>query len=93
MLGYSDSEGKLAVEKFMQRYYQVVLSIRGLNDVLLQYLDEAIYRKGKAKHVAVINDRFLIRDNYLDTVEESVFKIILQRCSSYLLFWGKTTIF
>jgi [protein-PII] uridylyltransferase len=74
MLGYSDSEGKLAVEKFMQRYYQVVLSIRGLNDVLLQYLDEAIYRKGKAKHVAVINDRFLIRDNYLDTVEESVFK-------------------
>jgi len=73
MLGYSDSEGKLGVEKFMQRYYRVVLSIRELNDVLLQYLDEAIYRKGKTKKVAVINDRFLVRDNYLDTVDESVF--------------------
>ena len=73
MLGYSDSEGKLGVEKFMQRYYQVVLSIRELNDVLLQYLDEAIYRKGKTKKVAVISDRFLVRDNYLDTVDESVF--------------------
>ena len=73
MLGYSDSEGKLGVEKFMQRYYQVVLSIRELNDVLLQYLDEAIYRKGNAKNVTIINDRFLIRDNYLDTVDESVF--------------------
>ncbi|MDC0173021.1 [protein-PII] uridylyltransferase [Gammaproteobacteria bacterium] len=73
MLGYSDSEGKLGVEKFMQRYYQVVLSIRELNDVLLQYLDEAIYRKGNAKNVTIINDRFLIRDNYLDTVNESVF--------------------
>ena len=73
MLGYSDSEGKLGVEKFMQRYYQVVLSIRELNDVLLQYLDEAIYRKGNAKNVTIINDRFLIRDDYLDTVDESVF--------------------
>ena len=73
MLGYSDSEDKLGVEKFMQRYYQVVLSIRELNDVLLQYLDEAIYRKGKTKKVAVINERFLVRDDYLDTVDESIF--------------------
>ena len=73
MLGYSDSEGKLGVEKFMQRYYQVVLSIRELNDVLLQYLDEAIYRKGKANNVTIINDRFLIRDDYLDTVDETIF--------------------
>lgn len=73
MLGYSDSKDKLGVEKFMQRYYQVVLSIRELNDVLLQYLDEAIYRKGKTKKVEKINDRFLIRDNYIDTVDDDVF--------------------
>lgn len=73
MLGYSDTDDKLGVEKFMQRYYQVVLSIRELNDVLLQYLDEAIYRKGKTKKVVKINDRFLIRDNYVDTVDEDVF--------------------
>ncbi|MDG1819137.1 MAG: [protein-PII] uridylyltransferase [Porticoccaceae bacterium] len=73
MFGYTDSDGRLGVEKFMQRYYQVVMSIRELNDVLLQYLDEAIYRKNKTKSVIKINERFLIRDNYLDTTDSSVF--------------------
>ncbi len=73
LLGYSDSDGKLAVEKFMQRYYQTVLSIRELTDVLLQYLDEVIYRENKAKVVTPINDRFVIRDEYIDTVSESTF--------------------
>jgi len=72
MFGYSDSNGKLGVEKFMQRYYQTVLSIRELTDVLLQYLDEAIYRQNKTKKTVLINDRFIIRDNYLDTSHESV---------------------
>ena len=73
MFGYKDSEERLGVEKFMQRYYQVVMSIRELNEVLLQYLNEAIYRKNKTKVVTKINSRFLIRDNYLDTADESVF--------------------
>ena len=73
MFGYTDSDGRLGVEKFMQRYYQVVMSIRELNDVLLQFLDESIYRKNKTKVVKEINERFLIRDNYLDTTDSSVF--------------------
>jgi [protein-PII] uridylyltransferase len=73
MFGYSDSDGRLGVEKFMQHYYQVVMSIRELNDVLLQYLDESIYRKNKTKVVTKINERFLIRDNYLDTSASDVF--------------------
>ena len=73
MFGYSDSDGRLGVEKFMQHYYQVVMSIRELNDVLLQFLDESIYRKNKTKVVTKINERFLIRDNYLDTSASDVF--------------------
>jgi [protein-PII] uridylyltransferase len=73
MFGYTDGDGRLAVEKFMQQYYRVVMSIRELNDVLLQYLDESIYRKNKTKVVKKINERFLIRDNYLDTTDSSVF--------------------
>ena len=73
LLGYSDGNGKLAVEKFMQRYYQTVLSIRELTDVLLQYLDEAIYRKNKTKVIKQVNDRFVIRDNYLDTADDNLF--------------------
>jgi len=73
LLGYSDGNGKLAVEKFMQRYYQTVLSIRELTDVLLQYLDEAIYRKNKTKVVRQVNERFVIKDDYLDTVDDDLF--------------------
>lgn len=73
MFGYSDSETKLGVEKFMQRYYQVVLSIRELNDVLLQHLDEAVYRRGKTLKESVINQNFMLRDNYIDTVDDQVF--------------------
>ena len=73
LLGYSDSNGKLAVEKFMQRYYQTVLSIRELTDVLLLYLDEAIYKKNKTKVAKPINSRFVVRDGYLDTCSESTF--------------------
>jgi [protein-PII] uridylyltransferase len=73
LLGYTDGNGKLAVEKFMQRYYQTVLSIRELTDVLLQYLDEAIYRKNKTKAIKQVNERFVIRDNYLDTVDDDLF--------------------
>ncbi len=73
MFGYEDSPERLGVEKFMQRYYQVVMSIRELNEVLLEYLDEAIYRKNKAKVVTPINARFVVRDNDLDTTDESVF--------------------
>ncbi|MDG1081060.1 MAG: nucleotidyltransferase domain-containing protein, partial [Porticoccaceae bacterium] len=73
MFGYEDSAERLGVEQFMQRYYQVVMSIRELNEVLLKYLDEAIYRKNKVKVVTQINSRFVIRDNDLDTTGESVF--------------------
>lgn len=73
ILGYSDADGRLGIEKFMQRYYKAVLSIRELNDVLLQYLDEAIYREGKTKVVKVINKRFVLRDNFIDTSAEDIF--------------------
>ena len=73
MFGFSDSDGRLGIEKFMQHYYQVVLSIRELNDVLLQYLDEAIFRKNKAKVVTPINERFQVRDGHIDTTDENIF--------------------
>lgn len=78
LFGYTDGDGKLAVEKFMQRYYQTVLSIRELTDVLLQYLDEEIYkavkpRAAKKNALKKINDRFIVRDNYLDTVSDNTF--------------------
>ena len=73
MFGYIDSNGKLGVEKFMQRYYRTVLSIRGLTDVLHQHLDEAIYRGNKTQINKVVNERFILRDNLLDTATDTTF--------------------
>lgn len=72
LFGYQDNE-KLAVEQFMQRYYRVVLNMRELNDVLLQYLDEVILRKDKAKKIRAINERFQVRDDHIETTSDSVF--------------------
>ena len=74
MFGYKDTEKRLAVEQFMHRYYRVVLSMRELNDVLLQYLDEVILRKDKAKRVKPLNERFQVRDDYIETVDDKVFE-------------------
>ena len=73
MFGYHDTDERLGVEQFMQHYYQVVLSMRELNDVMLQYLDEVILRKDKAKNIYKLNERFQVRDEHIETVGEYIF--------------------
>ena len=73
LLGYHDSDERLGVEQFMQHYYQVVLSMRELNDVMLQYLDEVILHKDKAGKIEEINEHFQVRDHHIETVGEYVF--------------------
>ncbi|MCB1670747.1 MAG: [protein-PII] uridylyltransferase [Gammaproteobacteria bacterium] len=74
MLGYSDDDMSLAVEKLMQRYYQVVASLRELNDVLLQHLDEAILRAKEKEKLVPINKRFQIHNGYIEARNSNVFK-------------------
>ncbi len=72
--GYQDNEAQLAVEQFMHDYYQHVLSLREVNDVLLQHFDEAILRAHYAPEIEPINDRFQIRDHYMETRGPNVFR-------------------
>ena len=74
LLGYRDGEGKLGVEKFMQEYYRTVLSVRGLTDVLRQYLDEVIHRNNKDREIKSFNDRFVINGELIDTISDSIFQ-------------------
>ena len=74
LLGYEDDSNSLAVEKLMQRYYQVVASLRELNDVLLQHLDEAILRAGEKEKITTLNKRFQIRNGYIEVTDSSVFR-------------------
>ena len=73
LFGYQDQNGQLAIEQFMHEYYRVVISLRGLNDVFLQFLDEAIIKQGESACVTPINERFQLRDNFIEVTHNKVF--------------------
>jgi len=74
LFGYTDSENGLAVEQFMHKYYRAVITLRELNDVLLQFLEERIYSKGADNNITLLNDRFRLRDSYIEVTRPSVFE-------------------
>lgn len=79
--GYKDSDSHLAVEQFMHTYYRIVMALRELNDVLLQFLDEVILQRGKHLPVTTINERFQLRGN---TIEAAVTRTFTENPSALL---------
>ncbi len=73
MLGYEDASYTLAVEQMMQRYYRTVMELSRLNEMLLQQFEEAILMDPSAP-IERLNDRFAIKNGFLQTVDEKVFK-------------------
>ena len=74
LLGYQDSDAKLAVERFMQKYYRVVMGIAELTDLISQHFEEVILRSDKINQVQPLNSRFQLRDGYLEVRHENVFR-------------------
>ena len=73
MFDYQDDKESLGVEKLMKRYYRAVANLRGLNDMLLQHLDEAILG-GRRESIIELNRRFQIRNGYLEVRSDKVFR-------------------
>src|SRR5690606_32934348 len=59
--------------KLMKQYYQSVLTLRQLNDVLLQLFDEEILRSGEQGRAISLNQRFQLRNNYIEAKHNRVF--------------------
>ncbi|MEX0738025.1 MAG: [protein-PII] uridylyltransferase [Pseudohongiella sp.] len=74
MFGYADDKKSLAIEKLMQEYYRAVATLREMNDMLLQLFDEAILRAGEKAEVTEINNRFQVRNSYIEVRSGEVFK-------------------
>ena len=72
-LGYRDGGAQLAVERFMRCYYRHVLLLREVNDILLQHFDEAILRAGEKPRLESVNERFRIRNHYMEVTAPDVF--------------------
>jgi [protein-PII] uridylyltransferase len=73
MFGYKDGEKRMGVEQFMQHYYQVVLSIRELTDTLFQCFNEKIFPGDNGGKIDILNERFLIKNSYIETTNNHVF--------------------
>ena len=71
-LGFADTDARLGVERFMSLYYQHVLALREVNDIVLQYFDESILRQRERPVIEPINERFQIRNNYIEICHETV---------------------
>lgn len=74
MFNYEDDKESLGVEKLMKQYYRAVANLRGLNDMLLQHLDEAILRGGRRDSIVDLNRRFRVRNGYLEVRSDKVFR-------------------
>ncbi len=72
MLGYEDASYTLAVEQLMQRYYRTVMDLSRLNEMLLQLFEEAILMDPNAAP-EVVNERFQVKNGFLQTVNDRVF--------------------
>ncbi len=72
MFGYEDGD-QLSVEQFMQDYYRTAHELNAANELLLQHFDEAIVRSSERAIVQPINQRFRIRNNYLEVTASDVF--------------------
>lgn len=73
IFGFVDDNANLAVEKFMHEYYRRVLLLAELNDVLIQHFDQDIVRVNEAEELIALNERFCVRNGYIDVIDEQVF--------------------
>ncbi|HHA18877.1 MAG TPA: [protein-PII] uridylyltransferase, partial [Methylophaga sp.] len=72
--GYSDAEGQLAVEQFMGEYYQTVMELERLNEMLLQYFQEVLIYDDTASRPEKINRRFISYKGYIAAANKDIFK-------------------
>ena len=72
--GFTAGEHNLAIEQFMQQYYRTIMELERLNEMLLQIFREEILLTDAQKKITPINDRFLLRNNFIEVRHTDVFK-------------------
>jgi len=63
-----------SIEQFMQQYYRAVIELERLNEMLLQHFREKIIYADIDTEAEKINNSFQVRNGYIETTSESVFK-------------------
>lgn len=71
--GFEDGD-RLAVEQFMQVYYRWAQSLGMLNEVMIQNFEQAILSNDRKDQIKAINQRFQVRNSYIEAVHDGVFE-------------------
>jgi len=71
--GYEAGKQNLAIEQFMQQYYRTIMELERLNEMLLQIFREEILLTDAQRKTTAINERFMLRNRYLQVVDDGVF--------------------
>ena len=74
LLGFADGEGKLADERYMQKYYRVVMGVAELSELINQHFEDVLLREGERGAAQPLNSRFQVRDGYIEVTSQGVFK-------------------
>ena len=72
--GFTEGEHNLAIEQFMQQYYRTIMELERLNEMLLQIFKEEILLTKAQKKITPINERFVLRNNFIEVRHAEVFK-------------------
>jgi [protein-PII] uridylyltransferase len=72
--GFETGPHNLAIEQFMQQYYRTIMDLERLNEMLLQIFREEILLTDAQKKVTIINQRFMLRNRFIEARYPEVFK-------------------
>jgi [protein-PII] uridylyltransferase len=72
-LGFVDTETQRGVERFMYHYYRHVLALTEVNDILVQYFQEAFIAPRKVREEPV-NERFQMVNSYIEARSDNTFE-------------------
>ncbi len=72
--GYQDDDHRLAVEKFMKRYYRTIMELSRLNEMLLQLFQEVILYADDTSAPQPINRRFQARRGFIEVTADDIFR-------------------
>lgn len=68
------AEDNSGVEQFMKMYYRTVSDINQLNEMLLQHFQEAIIYAKRREKIKPLNNRFQIRNDFIEVRNKNIFK-------------------
>ena len=70
---YPEDDGNGAAEAFMQNYFRNVTNLQRLNEMLMQFLQEAIQSDDQFKpSIMRIDEDFQLRNGYIEVIDEDI---------------------